>query len=357
MHTKILERNSIEMPRTTAILRLSRILFAALALILCFIPRAHAQYTTGTVEGSVFDPSGSVVPGADVKVRRLATNETKTVTTGAAGTYSLPALAPGFYEISAKAPGFQQTVVRIQVAASQTISQDVRLDISGDDRVVIVGSTAATADVADASLSTIFSSQESNDLPTNRNITDLTSLAPGVAPMYAPSGGGGLVKVGGAQTGLISANGGRPENTNVEFDFTDANDWEFGGFALGTQPQPDMVEQFNILTSNLSAQYGIKSNGQIEMITKSGGNNWHGQAYEYLQNNFFNATNPVSGTATRIDENNYGFSMGGPVQHDRTFLFGGWQQNKTIGGGFSDLALVPTQAARNTVTDTTVGFL
>ncbi len=350
MHTKILERNSIEMSRPIVIPRLSRIVLAALTLILCIVPCAHAQYTTGTISGVVTDPANGIIPGAKVELENLSTNEKTTGTTSDVGAYVFPALTPGPYSIVVRYPGFKTVEARVTILASQNITQNFSLQL---------GATAATVCVceggpespADPSVSTTYDQLESNDLPTDRTITGLVALAPGVAPMYAPSGGGGLVKVGGAQTGLISANGGRPENTNVEFDFTDANDWEFGGFALGTQPQPDMIQQFNVLTSNLSAQYGIKSNGQIEMITKSGGNSWHGQAYEYLKNNFFNATDPDLGTATRIDQNNYGFSMGGPVVRNRTFLFGGWQQDKTIGGGFTDFAAVPTQAQRNSVTD------
>src|ERR1700678_1028119 len=353
MHTENGERISIKMPGPTVTLRLSRILLGVIIVMCCYVPRAAAQYTTGSVSGVVEDASGAVVPGASVTLKNLGTNESTNVTTSSAGAFAFPALTPGPYSITVKMTGFVTTEVRLSVLASESLTQNFTIELGSQTTTTwIVAEENSIPD--NPSVSTTFESAESNDLPTNRNITNLASLAPGVAPMYSPSGGGGLVKVGGAQTGLISANGGRPENTNIELDFTDANDWEFGGFALGTQPQPDIVEQFNMLASNLSAQYGIKSNGQIEMVTKSGTNNWHGQAYEYLENNFFNATNPVSGTATRIDDNNYGFSTGGAAVRDKTFLFGGWQQNKTIGGGFSDVALVPTQAARNTVADPTV---
>ena len=329
-------------------------LFAALCVLVALSSStAHAQFTTGTIQGTVLDPSGYVVPGAQINVQNLATNETKTTVTSSVGGYTVPGLIPGSYDVSAIAPGFIRVHYHIEILASRTMTQDLTLALAGADTITVNGAQEVTANTADSSIATTFDAHESDELPLNRSVSDLVTLAPGVTPMYSP-GGSGLVKVGGAQTGLISANGGRPENANVEFDFADANDWEFGGFALGTQPQLDMVEQFNILTSNLSAQYGIKSNGQVQMITKTGGNSWHGEGYEYLQNNYFNATNPVSGDATRIDENNYGFSMGGPAVHDKTFLFGGWQQNKTIGGGFSDLALVPTQAARGSVTDPTV---
>ena len=314
----------------------------------------RAQYTTGTIHGTVFDTTGAVVSGATVTLQSRETDRTAAFITGTDGGFVFSALLPGQYLITVDAQGFAKSSVPVAAFASQTVTANVTVNVHATDIVIgVEGGGTAVINTNDPQLTTTYDADESNDLPTDRTITGLVALAPGVAPMYSPSGGG-LVKVGGAQTGLITANGGRPENTNVEFDFTDANDWEFGGFALGTQPQPDMVQQFNILTSNVPAEYGIKSNGQIEMITKSGTNDWHGQAYEYLQNNFFNATDPVLGTATRIDENNYGFSTGGAAIHDKTFLFGGWQQNKTIGGGFTDFAAVPTQTQRNSVTDPTL---
>jgi hypothetical protein len=339
--------------RTRVQCALLRVFVAFFVVAVLGAAPARAQYTTGSVSGTVFDPSNAIVSNATVTLKNFSTNEVTTATTSTAGTYNFSGVKPGRYWISAQTAGFDASQALVSVLANHSVTQNVTLQLpTGGVVDYVYADSIATS--SDASLSTTFSGNVPNDVPLDRSITGLATLAPGVAPMYAPSGGGGLVKVGGAQTGLISANGGRPENVNVEFDFTDANDWEFGGIALGTEPQPDMVEQFDVLTSNLSAQYGIKSNGQIEIVSKYGTASWHGQAYEYLQNNFFNATNPVSGEATRIDENNYGFSTGGPVVRDKTFLFGGWQQNKTIGGGFSDLALVPTQAARGAVTDPTV---
>ncbi len=325
------------------------------ALVALTATGARAQYTTGTIHGTVFDATGAVVSGANVTLQSRDTGRIVLFTTGPDGGFVFSALLPGQYLVIVDAQGFAKSSVPVAAFASQTVTANVTVNIHSTNTVIgVEGGSNAVINTDDPQLTTAYDSYESNDLPTDRSITGLVALAPGVAPMYSPTGGGGLVKVGGAQTGLITANGGRPENTNVEFDFTDANDWEFGGFALGTQPQPDMVQQFNILTSNVPAEYGIKSNGQIEMITKSGTNDWHGQAYEYLQNNFFNATDPVLGVATRIDDNNYGFSTGGAALHDKTFLFGGWQQNKTIGGGFTDFAAVPTQTQRNSVTDPTL---
>ena len=333
---------------------------AAIGMILSFlllsVPGARAQYTTGGVQGTIYDPEGAVVEGATVILRNLSTNAERTLKTARAGIYLFAALPPGTYEISAQAPGFSKSMARFVVTSSQTVTQNLRLALEGQRTTVTVQAGAlAELNTSNGQLGTTRDTVELNDLPTGRTVTQLVTLEPGVQPMYNPRGGG-LVKVSGAQTGPISANGARPESTNIDLDFTDANDWEFGGFALGTEPAPDMLQEFKVLTSNVPAEYGIKSGGQIEMVTKSGTNDWHGDAYDFLQNSAFNARDyfDQTGRATPINQNNYGFAMGGPLVRNRTFLFGGWEQLKTRGGGFTDLAEVPTDLARSQATDPTI---
>jgi Carboxypeptidase regulatory-like domain len=313
-----------------------------------------AQYTTGTVQGTVFDPSGAVIPNATVTLRNTETNATRSFKTGPDGIYVFPAVPPGPYEVSAEASGFARVAAQFAAVASQTVTQDMKLAVSGTATTVQVEVQAAAVqlDKTDPQLSTNRATLEVNDLPTQHSTIGLVGYSPGVQPMYNPRGGS-LVKLSGAQTGQVSANGARAEYGNSELDFTDANDWEFGGFALGTQPTTDFIEEFKILTSNVSAEYGVKSGGEIMMITKSGSNNWHGEANDYIQNDFFNARNfnDTTGKAARTDINNYGFSTGGALIKDRTFLFGGWHQNRNIGAGATYLASVPTAAAIATVTD------
>jgi hypothetical protein len=301
-------------------------------LFLISVGSLYAQYTTGTVQGTVFDPSGAVVPNATVKLHNLGTNVTRSFKTGQNGIYSFPAAPPGSYEVTVQAQGFSQAATQFTAVASQTVTEDLKLGMQGStEQVQVQGEGVAILDKTDAQVSQNYDSIEVNDLPTNHSASGLVSYAPGVQPMYSPRGGS-LVKLSGAQTGQISSDGGRPEYSNVELDFTDANDWEFGGFALGTTPDPSFVQEFKVLTADVPADYGIKSNGEIEMITKSGTNNWHGEANDYLQNDYFNARNynDTTGKPARTDTNNYGIAMGGPVQKDKTWLFGGWRQNRKL---------------------------
>lgn len=327
----------------------------ALFLLVMFAPAIYAQYTTGTAQGTVFDPSGRVVAGATVTLRNLNTNATRTFETGPDGIYLFAAMPPGQYEVTAKAPGFGKYVAQFTAPASQTTTHDVKLTIQEQATTVEVTAGAAVVelDKTDAQLGTIRNTLEENDLPINDTATGLIATAPGVQPMYSPRGSASLVKLSGSQTGQVSANGGRAEYATMELDFTDANDWEYGGIAGGTYPPPMFVDQFNVLTSNVSAEYGIKSSGIIEIITKSGTNKWHGEVNDYIQNDYFNARdyNNTSGKATRIDSNVYGFDMGGPVFKDRFWLFGGWDRTKVIGGGGTFDAPVPTAAADATATD------
>ncbi|HVB98214.1 MAG TPA: carboxypeptidase regulatory-like domain-containing protein [Candidatus Dormibacteraeota bacterium] len=327
------------------------------AVLLTLLPvlsgsRVRAQYTTGSAQGTIYDPNGVVVAGAAVTLQNLDTNALRTLRTGSDGIYLFPALPPGRYEVSAEVPHLARAEARFSVTSSQTVTQNLKLTLQGQRTTVTVqAGTLAELNTSNPQLSTTRDALEINNLPIGRTVFQLVALEPGVQPMYSPSGG--LVKVSGAQTGPISANGGRPESTNVELDFTDANDWEFGGFALGTEPAPDMLQEFKVLTSNVPAEYGVESSAQVEMVTRSGTNDWHGDAYDFLQNNDFNARDyfDQTGHATRINQNNYGFAMGGPLVRNRTFLFGGWEQLKTRGGGFTDLAEVPTALARSQATD------
>jgi hypothetical protein len=321
-----------------------------------------AQYTTGTVQGTVFDPDGAVVPRASVALRSIETNVVRKFTTLPDGVYSFAAVAPGRYELTVEALGFRKSVAQFTAAASQVVTQDVTLGVAGGQEIVEVRSEAAGAELnkTDSQLSTTRQAIEVNELPTTaavlglqtHTVLGLAIYAPGVQPMYNPRGGS-LVKLTGAQTGQIASNGGRAEFGNIELDFTDANDWEFGGFALGTIPSTDFIQEFKILTSNVSAEYGIKASGQAMMITKSGTNTWHGDAGDYIQNDYFNARdwNDKTGRAARTNIHNYGISMGGPIRREKTWLFGGWHQNKNIGAGGTYMASVPTEAALATVTD------
>ncbi len=207
-------------------------------LIFSLAPRAEAQYTTGTIQETVFDPAGSIVSDAHVTLQNQETGEVKELQTGADGFFYFFAVLSGMYRLTAEAKGFSKAAANIAALAKQTTTQNLKLELAASSSQVVVAASGEAIDTSDPQLTTTYAARESDALPTNGRsfnaFSTLVSLAPGATPMYSPARGGGPVKVVGAQTGLISSDGGRPENTNVEFDFTNANDWEFGGVVVGT---------------------------------------------------------------------------------------------------------------------------
>ena len=316
----------------------------------------EAQYTVGRLEGTIFDPSGAVVSGTTVTVQNLGTGATRTYITGADGLYVFFAMPAGDYDLTAEALHFATKRERIQIATSETTNRNLTLGVGPQSSTVeVVGEAPGLLDTADAQRSTTRTDLELSRLPSSgRNMISLIHLAPGVQAMNNPrggstfGGGGSLVLVLGPQAGLFSANGGRARSGSVQLDYTDANDWEYGGFALGMQSiTPEMLQEFKLLTSNFSAEYGVKSNAEVIMVSKSGTNQVHGSAYDFVQNTLFNARDYLSGQATPVQSNVYGISAGGPVLRNRTFLFGAYEGRSIRGNALTTVANLPTQAARD----------
>jgi hypothetical protein len=320
----------------------------------------------GRVEGTITDASGAVVAGATIVLRNLGTNATRTFTTASDGFYVFFALPPGKYRLTAEAPRFAQRTVEFAVHAEQTVSQDLALALGPQSVAVeVVGEAPGQLDAADSQRSMTRSDTELAALPNlSRNMISLVSLAPGVQPTNNPRGGStfggglpGFVITIGVQSGLIAANGGRAVAGSVQLDYTDANDWEAGGFAPGMQAiTPDMLEEFKLLTSNFSAEYGVKSSAQIIMVTKSGTNQWHGSAYDFVQNDLFNARDYFdrTGQPSALKQNIYGFTMGGPIVENRTFVFGGYEGRRTRGASFTNIVTLPTRRVRARATDSII---
>jgi hypothetical protein len=319
-----------------------------LPLFLLGIPLA-AQYTTGRIEGSVYDPSASPVAGAKVTLKSLATGQERSVDTGETGLYFFAALNPGRYALTVGKAGFRPVSSELEVLTSQTISLPIRLEVGTDTTsITVVGDAAPELVAFDSTRSVTRRQEELVNLPNrSRDIVNVISLAPGVIPTFNPRGGQ-LVTLTGAQAGQISANGGRSKASAHHLDFTDANDWEFGGIALGTQPTPDMTQEVKVLTNNWNAEYGVKASAQVIMVTRSGSNQYTGVLYNYLQNAALNSRDYFdrTGRPTPLRQNLFGLAAGGPLVKNRTFLFGSYEGRRTRGAGSTVIANLPTAAAR-----------
>ena len=317
---------------------------------------AHAQVAGATLSGTVTDQSGAVIPQASVSVKNLDTGITRTSATSAAGFYSVPNLLPGTYEIRTSAQGFSaeiKTGVTLTVGEQQVL--DFGLQLGKTSQTVVVTTEAPNVELASSSISATVNSTTVRELPLNgRSWTDLAALQPGVGAVgqiqtdFAVGGDRGNRGFG----NQITVAGDRPEQNNYRLDGVSINDFNNAapGSVLGGDLGVDAVQEFSVITSNVSAEYGRTSGGVINAITRSGTNQFHGSAYEFLRNdaldaaNFFENANGLRKGSFR--QNQFGVSAGAPIRKDRMFIFGDYEGIR-YSKGIPVSITVPSNAARN----------
>ena len=317
------------------------------------VAAAHAQYTTGAIRGAVADATGAEVPGAAVTLRNEVTGEERRSVSAADGAYLFGALTPGTYTLVVAAAGFGEVRAVVTATSGATVTETVTVRPESQSAVVEVLGTSPEVNLTDAQQTTTRNQIEIMALPNQtRNPEGLVTLEPAVTPMYSPRGGASLVAIAGAQTGQIAAYGGRGRATAYSLDYTDINDWEFGGYALGTQPSIDMIAEQKVFTGVYPAEFGLESSNVVA-ITRSGGNALHGSVYDFIQNDALNARDyfDTSGRATATKQNIYGFNLGGPLWRNRTFFFGGYEKTSTRGAGTTVGLLFPNANAVAQATD------
>jgi hypothetical protein len=329
---------------------LSVLLILAVAILMPLETRTYAQVVGATLSGTVTDASGAAVPNAHVSIRNTATDVAREVTADAAGFYTAPNLLPGNYEVRFSAAGFSTQVnssVDLTVGAQQVLNATLR--VGQISQQVTVSTEAPTVELASSALNAVVESPTIVGLPLNgRSWTDLANLQPGVAGVetqvaFGDSGRGN--RGFGAQ---IIVSGARPTQNNYRLDGISLNDYSNGGpgSVLGGNLGVDAVEEFSVLTSNFSAEYGKTSGGVVNAISRAGTNQLHGNAYEFLRNSALDARNFFDpATIPPFHRNQFGASIGGPIRKEKTFFFGdyeGIRQSKGVGR----LDTVPSLAAR-----------
>src|SRR4029077_20380765 len=285
------------------------------------------------------DPSGGVVPNAKISVRNTATNVTRDATTDNAGFYTGPNLLPGSYEITVSASGFAtevRTGIGLDVGAQQVLNLALRVGASTE-RVEVTGE-APEIELASSAITETVNSTTVRELPLNgRSWTDLAALQPGVDSVQTqPSFATGSDRGNRGFGQQLTISGARPQQNNYRLDGVSLNDYANGapGSVLGGNLGVDAIQEFSVLTSNYSAEYGKTSGGVVNAITRSGTNTFHGSAYEFLRNSALDAANFFeAGKRTPFKRNQFGGAIGGPIIKNRTFFladYEGIRQSKRI---------------------------
>jgi len=283
---------------------------------LLFAVSAFAQTST-VLSGTITDPSDAVVPGALVTLTSRTTGAVRTDTSDANGVFSFPQLVPGLYDVKAEKQGFKTVVsANLDVLVNTAPKLNLRfMDVGSVAETVVVSAQAGLVNTSDATIGTAFNSTQVRDLPLNaRNVVGLLSLQPGV-------------------TSTGSVNGGRFDQANITLDGVDVNDQDnFGGdnnsgnaFFSVLRVTPDSLQEFRVTTTNANADQGRSSGAQIALLTKSGGNQFHGSLYEFHRNTLTTANDWFSNKAglerAKLIRNNFGGSLGGPIKKDKLFFF------------------------------------
>ena len=307
----------------------------------------------GSVSGTVRDGSGAVISGAAVEATNIDTGVQARVATNSRGFYSFPGLPVGRYNIAVKRTGFkpyQRTGVTIYTNGALTV--DAVLDVGQTFDVITVIDTAVHAETSDTQMGEVISAAKMAAVPLNgRSYTDLLALQPGVVPATSLTantqqdvGVSALLPSGSLNPGTISINGQREFSNAFTVNGSDAEEDVNSGTAI--IPNLDSVAEFRILTSNFDAEYGGHSGGQINVVTKSGTNAFHGDGFEFLRNTSLDARNYFSPTRGTFDQNQFGGTFGGPIRKNKTFFFADYQGTRlTEGVDTGDIA-VPTAAER-----------
>jgi len=330
--------------RIAAIFVMATILFPAVL---------RGQVAGGTLSGTITDPSGRALPQAQIVIKNVDTGVDRTVTTNTDGFYTAVNLLPGTYQITISAAGFNtetKSGITMNVGAQQTF--DLILQVGTVTHTVRVTTEAPAIQVTSSDISATVNATTVRELPLNgRSWTDLAALQPGVETIQTqPTFTTGADRGNRGFGQQLTISGARPQQNNYRLDGVSLNDYANGapGSVLGGNLGVDAIQEFSVLTSNYSAEYGKTSGGVVNAITRSGTNGFHGSAYEFLRNSALDARNFFEDPTVRkapFKRNQFGGAVGGPIIKNHTFFFAdfeGIRQSK----GIAEVATVPSNAAR-----------
>jgi hypothetical protein len=300
-----------------------------------------AQQDRAVIRGVVLDPSGTPIPGVEVRITREATGEIRRSRSDETGRFAAPQLLPGTHRIDATHAGFGAFVGRIELTVDQDASMTVTLPLGNVVQAVEVPAQFVPVDRLSAAMSTLVDRARLSDLPLDgRNFLELALLAPGTAP--APPGSASSIRGDFA----FSVNGAREDFNGFLLDGVYNIDPKLG--TVGVRPPVDGIREFEVLTSTYDASFGRNAGGQVNVVTRSGSNRIEGTAYEFVRSGAFASRNyfaPSDQPAPDYSRHQFGGSIGGPVVRDRTFFFADYEHTR-LREGITRVTNVPTLAER-----------
>ncbi|HVO62402.1 MAG TPA: TonB-dependent receptor [Terriglobales bacterium] len=299
-------------------MRCCRVLFYVVFILVASLDM-FAQQITGSLRGSISDPSGAVVQNAKVTAQQVETGLARTVTSDRMGGYVIVELPVGHYQIEVQAKGFQRYLRQgISLDVNQMAIVNVQLPVGADKERVEVMADAQLIQNTATSLGSPVLEREITDLPLNgRNFAQLGVLQTGVVPLTP-----GLLEAGGSlrEGQGYAVDGQRPESNNFLID--GANNFNSVDAGFVVRPPVDAISEFRILSHNADAEFGHSSGSTTNIVTRSGSNLFHGSAWEFLRNDMLDATNYFAQQVEPLKQNQFGGTFGGPIRHDKTFFFG-----------------------------------
>ncbi len=324
-------------------------LVAALLLILVIPHNASAQ-ATASLNGVVRDSSGAVIPRATVTLHNTDTGTERESLTNDTGLYAFVSVLPGEYVLKVTKEGFSAaTQAGLHVLVNQASTQDFTLRIGSTQQSVTVEAAAVNLETANATLGTVIESEQVTDLPLNgRNFTQLLALTPGVAPVSVAQNSGGAQAAPLGSFVFPAVSGQSNRSNYFMLDGIDDTDQVFTTYAIA--PILDDIQEFKVQSHSDEAQFGGVLGGIVNVVSKSGTNNFHGTAWEFFRNTVLDAKDPLKGVASKLEQNQFGANFGGPVilphydGRNKTFFFGsyeGFRRAQPSTGAFYN---VPTQA-------------
>jgi hypothetical protein len=309
-------------------------LFGTLGLFLLVVTMAWASIT-GSISGVVTDASGAVIPGAQVVATDTATGIKNTVTTDAKGFFSLPVLPVGTYDLEISQVGFKTyRKTGLVIDANSALKADATLTVGTANEKIEVTTDTVHVETESTQMGEVISGKTMTAVPLNgRAFTDLLALQPGVSPYNSIDTGMAGVNDrpvdGGLNSGSQSVNGQREAANGFMVNGSNVEEGKTNGAAI--IPNLDSISEFRIITNNYDAEYGNYSGGQINVVTKSGGNNFHGSGFEFLRNTALDAKNYFAGPTDPTPvyrQNQFGGTFGGPIVKNRTFFFVDYQATR-----------------------------